>query len=35
LGGDKTGDNRFYKTFITRAERILAEYLAGFEEQEK
>ena len=35
LGGDKTGDNRFYETFAPRAERILAEYLAGLEKEEK
>lgn len=35
LGGDKTGDNRFYETFAPRAERIWAEYLAGLEKEEK
>jgi hypothetical protein len=28
LGGDKTGDDRFYETFLPRAERIWEEYLA-------
>ena len=28
LGGDKTGDDRFYETFVPRAERIWEEYLA-------
>ncbi|MGO9265349.1 MAG: type II toxin-antitoxin system RelE/ParE family toxin [Candidatus Binataceae bacterium] len=35
LGGDKTGDDRFYETFIPRAERIWAEYVAGLEKEEK
>jgi hypothetical protein len=28
LGGDKTGDDRFYEAFVPRAERIWEEYLA-------
>jgi hypothetical protein len=28
LGGDKTGDNRFYEKMIALCERIWAEYLA-------
>ena len=28
LGGDKTGDGRFYETFVPRAERIWEAYLA-------
>jgi hypothetical protein len=28
LGGDKTGDDRFYETFLPRAESIGEEYLA-------
>jgi hypothetical protein len=35
LGGDKTGDDRFYETFVPRAERIWAEYLAGLAKEEK
>lgn len=35
LGGDKTGDQRFYETFVPRAERIWREYLAGLEEEGK
>jgi hypothetical protein len=35
LGGDKTGDKRFYEAFVPRAERIWAEYLAGLEKQER
>jgi hypothetical protein len=35
FGGDKAGDNRFYETFVPRAERIWAEYLAGLEKEEK
>jgi len=27
IGGDKTGDNRFYETMIPMAERIWKEYL--------
>lgn len=27
LGGDKTGDDRFYEVFVPRAERLFAEYL--------
>ena len=32
LGGDKTGDDRFYETFVARAEQLWAEYLADLEE---
>jgi hypothetical protein len=32
LGGDKTGDDRFYETFVARAEQLWAEYLANLEE---
>jgi len=28
LGGDKTGDDRFYETFVPRAERVWEQYLA-------
>ena len=35
LGGDKTGDDRFYETFVPRAERIWAEHLAGLEKEEE
>lgn len=27
LGGDKTGDNRFYETMVPQAERVWAQYL--------
>jgi hypothetical protein len=35
LGGDKTGDDRFYETFVPRTERIWAEYLADLQKAEK
>ncbi|HUO04517.1 MAG TPA: type II toxin-antitoxin system RelE/ParE family toxin [Candidatus Binataceae bacterium] len=35
LGGDKTGDKRFYETFVPRAERIWTEYLTGLAKKEK
>lgn len=35
LGGDKSGDDRFYETFVPRAEQIWAEYLANLEKEEK
>jgi hypothetical protein len=35
LAGDKTGSNRFYQTFVPRAERIWAEYLAGLAKEEQ
>lgn len=35
LGGGKAGNDRFYETFVPRAERIWAEYLAGLEKKEK
>jgi hypothetical protein len=28
IGGDKTGDNRFYEVYIPRAERLWEEYVA-------
>ncbi len=30
LGGDKTGDDRFYETMVPQAERIFARYLQEF-----
>ncbi len=35
LGGDKTGDERFYETFVPRAEQIWTEYLNDLEKNEK
>jgi hypothetical protein len=35
LGGDKTGDDRFYETFVRRAERMWADYLAGLEKEKQ
>jgi hypothetical protein len=35
LGGVKTGDDRFYETFVPRAEQIWTEYLADLEKEEK
>ena len=35
LGGDKTGDDRFYETFVPRAERIWVKYLANLEKEDK
>jgi hypothetical protein len=35
LGGDQTGDDRFYETFVPRLEQIWAEYLANLEKEEK
>lgn len=35
LAGNKTGSNRFYRTFVPRAERIWAEYLASFAKEEQ
>jgi hypothetical protein len=35
LGGDKTGNDRFYETFVPRAEHIWADYLADLEREEK
>jgi hypothetical protein len=32
LGGDKTGDDRFYERMIPQSEGLLAEYLAGLDE---
>jgi hypothetical protein len=31
IGGDKTGNDRFYEEYIPRAERLLREYLAETE----
>jgi hypothetical protein len=31
LGGDKTGDDRFYETVVPRAERIWEQYLTELE----
>ena len=28
IGGDKTGDDRFYETYVPRAERIWSDYLS-------
>ena len=35
IGGDKTGDDRFYEKMIPRAERIWAEYLEETGQQSK
>jgi hypothetical protein len=35
LAGDKTGSNRFYQTFVPRAERIWAEYVASLAKEEQ
>jgi hypothetical protein len=35
LGGDKTGDDRFYKTFVPSAEQIWADYLADLKKEEE
>ena len=35
LGGDKTGDDRFYDVFVPRAEALLAEYLESLESGEE
>jgi hypothetical protein len=35
LGGDKTGNDRFYETFVPRAEVTWAEYLAGLEDPKR
>jgi hypothetical protein len=35
IGGDKTGDNRFYETFIPRAERIWNDYLNYLQKGER
>ncbi len=34
LGGDKTGDDRFYETHVPRAERLWTEYLAEIEAED-
>lgn len=33
LGGDKTGQSRFYETFVPKAEALFEEYLKGLEEK--
>jgi hypothetical protein len=35
LGGDKTGDQRFYQGIIPRSELIWKQYLEGFEDGKK
>ena len=35
LGGDKTGDDQFYETFVPYAEQLWAEYLANLEKENK
>jgi hypothetical protein len=35
IGGDKTGDDRFYETLVPRAEQIWADYLADLEKEKK
>jgi hypothetical protein len=35
LGGDKTGDERFYGKFVPRAEQTWAEYLNNLDQGEK
>jgi len=35
LGGDKTGDNRFYEKFVPRAESIWEMYLTEIREEEE
>jgi hypothetical protein len=35
LGGDKTGDDRFYETFVPRAELIWVEYLADLKNRKR
>ena len=32
IGGDKTGDDRFYETFVPKAEALWIKYLAELEE---
>ena len=33
IGGDKTGDNRWYETFVPIADRLYNEHLAALEEE--
>lgn len=35
LGGDKTGDDRFYETFVPHAEQVWADYLADLGREER
>jgi hypothetical protein len=35
IGGDKTGDDRFYETMIPRAESLLDSYLATMPRERK
>lgn len=35
IGGDKTGDGRFYETYIPRAEALWREYLAEIKDEVK
>ena len=35
LGGNKSGDDRFYETFVPHAEHVWREYLASFQKEEK
>jgi len=34
LGGDKTGDDRFYERFVPHAEQIWTKYLTNLEKEE-
>lgn len=35
LGGDKTGNDRFYEKFVPRAEQLWFEYLSDLKKEEK
>jgi hypothetical protein len=35
LGGDKTGDDRWYKTFVPRADSLLDEHLKSIRKEGK
>jgi len=35
LGGDKTGDNRWYKRFVPRADKLYAQHLKEIEQELK
>jgi len=35
IGGDKTGDNRFYETLVPQAEGLWRQYLTELEEDER
>ena len=35
LGGDKTGDDRFYERFVPHAEQIWGDYLASVEKEKR